>query len=114
MIPDEDFDRFLKLHSFPQELKREINIKEKLLQKEQLKIQKTISNHQQNTRRNIKTFNKDFKTFRDVCLPTKKEFLAGLDNNNANYIYGTLERMMQDGLGQNDDETIWDTQMIQE
>jgi len=42
-------------------------------------------------------------------LPTKKEFLAGLDNNNANYIYGTLERMMQDGLGQNDDETIWDT-----
>lgn len=45
MIPDEDFDRFLKLHSFPQELKREINIKEKLLQKEQLKIQKTISNH---------------------------------------------------------------------
>ena len=49
-----------------------------------------------------------------MSLPTKKEFLAGLTDQNRSYIYGTLEKMALDGLGMNDADHIWDANMIEE
>ena len=59
-------------------------------------------------------FSKKFKDFRKVTLPTRKEFMDGMTEQNKSYVFGTLDKMALDGLGLNDDDVIWDAHMIEE
>ena len=40
--------------------------------------------------------------------------MANINDTNKSYIYGTLDKMAQDGFGKNDQDVIWDSAMIEE
>ena len=79
-IPDADFKNFLNLHSFPAKLKQELSSKSKILRNEQKKISRLITLHSSETKNQLNSFSKKFKTFREVGLPTRKEFMANMND----------------------------------
>ena len=75
------------MHHFPSNMAAALKAKKRILKVEQKKIARMLTSHSEQTKEMIITFGKHFKTFRKVTLPTKKEFLASMNNDNRSYIY---------------------------
>lgn len=113
-IPEPDYLKFLHLHGYPGHFKIELAKKAKILKSEQKKISRLIQMHTTDTRKALKQFTQKFKTFRNVKLPTRAEFLKDVKDDNKTYVLTTLENLANDGLGLHDEDTIWDSKMVLE
>lgn len=62
-VPDSVYTQYLELHSFPQEMREALLVKQRILRVEQKKIHKIITKDSVRCKRQLTSFSKNFKQF---------------------------------------------------
>ena len=107
-VSESDFDKYLRLYSHPNAIKKAIDDKLLQLWEEQVKIKAKIKDNVKFTKRVITAFEKRFANFNEISLQSKAELEKMMNDKNRNY-YEELFRMAdKDGAG----DVIWDPEYV--
>ena len=107
-IAEKDFNAYLGLYGFPNDIKDAIEVKAEKLTEEQIILCGKIANHAKQTKVRIKAFKGRFQQFQNVGLQTRAEVEQLITPQTKEYYRDLLETAERDNI----DDVIWDPKHV--